>query len=93
LLRRRTRRFNEVMNIIARVRGFSLSDLMISTAAIAVGYAVIRALSGLHLGVFILAIPLGGGRAERARISNAVPPGFPRFFPCDDEQYVLRCRT
>jgi hypothetical protein len=63
------------MNIFARVRGFSISDLMISTAAIAVGCAVIRALSGLHLGVFILAIPLAGGRAERTRIA---PPAASR---------------
>jgi hypothetical protein len=58
LLRRRTRECNEVMNVFAHVRGFSISDLMISTAAVAVGCAVIRAFSDLHLAVLVLAIPL-----------------------------------
>jgi hypothetical protein len=75
LLRRRTRRFNEVMNIFARVRGFSISEPMISTAAIAVGCAVVRALSGLHLGVFILAIPLAGGSADTHRTASRVAVG------------------
>jgi hypothetical protein len=42
----------------AHVRGYSVGDAMITTAAVAVGFAVVRAFSDLGPGALILAVPL-----------------------------------